>query len=66
MDLITVILLVLLIVLSFLAMQYDPEQSRIKKLLNKIPGPPTVPIFGNAWDLFRRPLHSKYFFVIHI
>ncbi|XP_021939237.1 cytochrome P450 4C1-like isoform X2 [Zootermopsis nevadensis] len=66
MDIMTAMLSILLVLILFLVMRRDPEKSRIKKMLSKIPGPPTYPILGNAWELINLPSHrymdvlSKY------
>jgi len=61
MDVVTAALSIILVFVLFLMTRPDAKKSRIKQLLNKIPGPPSYPIFGTAWELITSPIQRKYF-----
>jgi len=60
MDVVTAALSIILVFILFLMSRPDAKKSRIKQLLNKMPGPPSYPIFGTAWELITAPIHRKY------
>jgi len=60
MDVVTAALSIIFMFVLFLMTRPDAKKSRIKQLLNKMPGPPTYPIFGTAWELITSPIQRKY------
>lgn len=60
MEVVTAVLSIILVFILFLMTRPDAKKSRIKQLLNKMPGPPTYPIFGTAWELITAPIQRKY------
>jgi hypothetical protein len=60
MDIVTAAVVIILVFILFLMTRPDAEKSRIQQLLNKLPGPPTYPIFGTAWELTTSPIQRKY------
>jgi len=60
MDVITAALSIILVFILFLMTRPDAKKSRIKQLLNKMPGPSNYPIFGTSWELITSPIQRKY------
>jgi len=60
MDVVTAALGIILVLIMFLMTRLDAKKSRIKQLLNKMPGPPSYPILGTAWELITAPIQRKY------
>jgi len=60
MDVVTAALSIIIVFIIFLMTRPDAKKSRIKQLLNKMPGPPTYPIFGTAWEFITAPIQRKY------
>jgi hypothetical protein len=59
MEVVTEALCIILVVILFLMTRPDAVKSRIKQLLNKMPGPPTYPIIGTAWEFITSPIQRK-------
>lgn len=63
----TPILAALLVVSAVLyAIHYYQMQSRLRKLGDKIPGPPTVPFLGNALMALGKSPHGEWKFIIRL
>lgn len=60
MEILTGVLLILFVFIYILF--YENETSRIKKEINKLPGPKAYPIIGTAWAIMNIPTKGIYYY----